>query len=488
MRDWFPALVAIRGEERRYGWDTWSVLTDPEWTVIRSLKRELKDAGPRTELDVGGHSVRITDLLRGLAQALRRNLLEASTLRVKPGDEMEVMLGVPANANSNQRFLTTEAFRAAGFRVIGLLNEPSAASVEFAHVDRAPTKRGLLVYDLGGGTFDASLVMTEGGLHTVLATAGIPTLGGDDFDEILAGLALEAAGDADELTPAEVFRLLDECREKKESLNPNTRKLVIDLDRVRAGWGEVTVAAADFYEHCRPLIEQTRETVDQLIGACGAQSIDTLYVTGGGAELPAVARVLKEHFGRKVRRSAYMRSATAIGLAISGDPRSGYRVKDRLTHHFGVWREANVGREVAFDLLVPGGTVLPGPSDPPYRITRSYHPAHNVGHFRYVECSQLGETGQPSGDITVWEDVRFPFDPSLFSVDDLAEVPVIRADREHEQYVTEEYACDASGRIQVRIANVTAGYSREYHLGNWTVPRSRTTRKARSPIARRRQS
>ena len=98
------------------------------------------------------------------------------------------MLGVPANANSNQRFLTTEAAREAGFEVLGLLNEPSAAAVEFAHRNRADqkTRTGgwLLVYDLGGGTFDASLIELGDDANAIVASDGIPTLGGDDFDEI----------------------------------------------------------------------------------------------------------------------------------------------------------------------------------------------------------------------------------------------------------------------------------------------------------------
>ncbi len=105
------------------------------------------------------------------------------------------MLGVPANANSNQRFLTEEAAQAAGFTVLGLLNEPSAAAIEFAHRNRAERKSrsgsGLVVYDLGGGTFDVSLVTMGETEHTVVASDGIPSLGGDDFDVLLADLVVE---------------------------------------------------------------------------------------------------------------------------------------------------------------------------------------------------------------------------------------------------------------------------------------------------------
>ena len=179
---------------------------------------------------------------------------------------------------------------------------------------------GLVVYDLGGGTFDVSLVTIGETEHTVVATDGIASLGGDDFDVLLSDLVIEevekAAKGRVRLKAAERFRWLEECREKKESITANTRKLTIDLDRVRAGLGLVTIAVDDYYERCRPLIEQTRFVVEDLLEGHTDQQLDTLYVTGGAAELPPVARILRESFGRKVRRSAYMRSASAIGLAI----------------------------------------------------------------------------------------------------------------------------------------------------------------------------
>ena len=67
----------------------------------------------------------------------------------------------------------------------------------------------------------------------------------------------------------------------------------------------------------------------------------------------------------------------------------------RFTRHFGVWREAEGGRDVVFDSLFPKGTVLPGPGEPPLTLDRSYKPVHNVGHFRYLECSQRASDGSP---------------------------------------------------------------------------------------------
>ena len=473
-REWFPPLVALRGAERRYGWAAGAVQGDRGWTVLRSLKRLVKRAGPETRLEIGGTTASVMELATGLLIAFRQQLHHASTLSLAPGEPIEAMIGVPANANNNQRFLTVEGFRSAGFQVLGMLNEPSAASVEFGHRERVQRKgqprRALLVYDLGGGTFDASLVEMENDTHIVVASAGVPDLGGDDFDEILAGLALETAELDDQresLTAAERFRLLEECRERKESLNPNTRRIVIDLERVREGWSEVSIAVAPYYERCRPLVERTAEVVQRLLNENPGCAIETLYVTGGGSELPAVARVLKESFGRAVKRSAYMRSATAIGLAISADAHSGYILRDRFARNFGVWREADYGRDVAFDLLFPGAVELPAQGAPPLRVVRQYRPVHNIGHFRYVEASRIGEDGQPSGDLTVWDDIQFPFDPALRSARDLARVSVSRESAGGWE-VEEEYLCDSAGQVKVTIWNRTAAYRREYTLSRWS--------------------
>src|SRR6202046_5096239 len=160
--DWFPPIVAVRGNTRLYGWQAAAAIDDDSWTVLRSLKRCLRNAGPQTELHAAGQTLPLRLLLSEMMAALRTQLLEHSNLHAKSGEPLETVLGVPANANSNQRFLTEEAAQNAGFTVLGLMNEPSAAAIEFAHRNSAERKSrigsGLVVYDLGGGTFDVSLV------------------------------------------------------------------------------------------------------------------------------------------------------------------------------------------------------------------------------------------------------------------------------------------------------------------------------------------
>ena len=260
---------------------------DKGWALLRSPKRSLRTAGPKTKVQVADQTISLQLLMAEMMASLKTQLLEHSNLGAEPNEVIEVMLGVPANANSNQRFLTEAAASAGGFIVLGLMNEPSAAAIEYAYRNSAERKHraggSLLVYDLGGGTFDVSLLTLGATEHTVEASDGLPQVGGDDFDEILAELAVEIAKIPAPLMPVEHRILLEECREKKESLSPNTRKITIDLERVRPELEQVTFPADLYYERCRPLIESTREVVEKLLATHPEAQLDTLYVTGGGS-------------------------------------------------------------------------------------------------------------------------------------------------------------------------------------------------------------
>ena len=295
----------------------------------------------------------------------------------------------------------------------------------------------------------------------------MPEFGGDDFDHILADLTLSAAGISNStLTAAERFTLLDECREKKESLNPNSRKVSIDLERVRASWKEISIPVEAYYERCRPLIEQSRYLAENLLAAYPDQQIDTLYLTGGGSELPPVARILRETFGRRVRRSAYMRSATAIGLAIRAGSDNDRVLRDRFTQNFGVWREADEGANVTFDVIFPRGVNLPRRGEEPLRVVGLYV-RHNIGHFRYLECSHLDADLQPLGEISNWDEIRVAYESQLRDKEDLMGVSVERGRPRGEVLIEEEYTCDANGGVKVRISDKLAEFSQEYRLGRW---------------------
>lgn len=474
-QEWYPSLIAYarRGAERRYGFEARARQHDPGWSLHRSFKRELGALGPESPVEPGAESPTALRVLTEFLGQLRADLYERSNLHLNPRDRLEVVVSVPANANSNQRYLTLEAFKAAGFHVRGTLNEPSAAGVEYAHrhlkaVRGASSREHVIVYDLGGGTFDASVISMIDQQHEVVASEGIARLGGDDFDEVLLELALRQAG-VGEPPPEARTALLEECREKKEGLHANTRRVVIDLGRALAGAGEVLVSTADFYERCRPLVEQTIEAMEHAVEASAAgaaldwRSVASVYLVGGSSDLPVVARTLRERYGRLVRRSPYPHAATAIGAAIAADSTAGYRLRERFTRHFGVWREADQGRSVALDVIFEKETPLPASGEEKLTRTRRYRPAHNLGHFRFLECGRIDEAGQPTGDITPWEEIYFPFAEELQHEAQLAHVPVTRT-QPVEQLIEEVYSCDEHGIIEVQVINQATRHRRRFML------------------------
>jgi hypothetical protein len=228
---------------------------------------------------------------------------------------------------------------------------------------------------------------------------------------------------------------------------------------------------AAYYEACAPLVERTVEAMRPLVTRLGAEAdtpdlaeIAGIYVVGGASELPVVARTLRETFGRRVHRSPYPAAAVAIGLSIAADATSGFALTDRYGRTFGVFREAEGGSEITFDPIFTPDTEVPGMAGGRLERTRTYRAAHNVGHFRFFECSAFDERGRPRGDMALFGDVRFPFDSRLREAGDLASVPVERSGDRGPQ-VTERYCLDDRGMVDVVIRDQDSGYERSYRLG-----------------------
>src|SRR5918911_837351 len=239
--DAIPSIVALDpAGEMHFGY------AERGWTVLRSFKRLLNDAHVDAEVRIGDRSLPLGELLVRFFAHVREQLLHHSNAGLRRKDKIEAAVSVPANASTAQRLITLDAYRRAGFDVKAVLNEPSAAGFEYAHRFRETVtakREYVLVYDLGGGTFDASLIHMEGRTNEVVTSSGISRLGGDDFDEAIARLVLEKRGGG-KLTA----QLLDEVREQKESLNPNTRKFIGD---------DTVIPVEEIYDPCAPLIEQT---------------------------------------------------------------------------------------------------------------------------------------------------------------------------------------------------------------------------------------
>jgi len=429
--------------------------TEAGWPQLRSFKRLLDGARPDTEVMLGGRPFLLAELLAQFLGHVREQLLGHSNAAAGATGPLEAAVSVPANASTAQRLMTIDAFRRAGFDVKAVLNEPSAAGFEYAHRFRETlnSKREyVLVYDLGGGTFDASLIRMVERSNEVVSSHGVSRLGGDDFDEVIANLV--RARQSGELSDA----LLDTVRAQKEGLGPNSRKLIVPLED-----SPVVLPIDEVYAACAPLVEQTLTAMAPAMCDPGRpddpvpwSELAGIYVVGGASAFPPVYRRLRERFGaHRVRRSPHPYGSCAIGLAIFLDEESGYHLTDRLSRHFGVFREAGGIGEVSFDVLVPKDTALPT------EVTRRYRAAHNVGHYRYVECARIDD-GQPGGNLATWDDFRFPFDPVLRTVD-LGEVPITRLPASG-PVVEESYRCHADGTVEAMVRVVDDGYTRSVRL------------------------
>jgi molecular chaperone DnaK (HSP70) len=480
--EWFPSVVAEADGELLCGFQALQGLQE-RGSALFSFKRLLSDphAVPDSLVQIGALTLSFAELIARFLGALRRAVLTRSNLpdEHKRG-ELETVIGVPAHAHGAQRLITLDAFRAAGFSPIAMLNEPSAAGFEFTHRHRAvlnSRRDHVVVYDLGGGTFDASLVRIRETHHEVLATAGLGDLGGNDFDQVLYELVLTKAGlSAHALSPRAQLTLLLECRDAKERLSPSSRKLSFDLEAVLGKPGEVSIAVDDYYEACTPLVQRSLLSMAPVMrsfeGAMQMQAESSLashvagiYVVGGASCLPLVSRLLRKQFGRRVHRSPYPSAAVAIGLAIAADDGAGFEVSDRLSHTFGVFREGCAGQEVIFDPIFTPETSVPPRFGRRVSCRRVYRAAHNVGHYRFLECSAVSQDGRPFGDVVPTGDVLFPFDASLRENGlDLAKVPVERT-QDGGPRIEEEYILDEHGMVAVTIRNLDADYQRVYRIG-----------------------
>ncbi|QIK73458.1 Hsp70 family protein [Propioniciclava coleopterorum] len=463
--DHFPSVAALVEGRLVFGFDALAAARAGA-PLVRSFKRALAAGSVRPDatVRVGEADVPLADLVTGFLRALREALASASTLAdVDPEAPLEAMVAVPAHAHSAQRLLTLDAFAAAGFTVVGLLNEPSAAAFEYTHRQARTLnarRTRVVVYDLGGGTFDASLVQVADLAHEVESSLGINRLGGDDLDAVLADLARAAAGDP-VLDAAGSTALLDEARAAKESLSPQSRRIPL-----RVGTTDVVVDVDDFYAAAAPLIARTVEALEPLLGSADAAGLEAaqvagLYLVGGSSELPLVARELRARFGRRVKRSPHAAASTAIGLAIAADPESGFRLTDRLSRGFGVFRDADAGAQLAFDPLIRRDQRTS--PDAEVTVTRRYRAAHNLGVFRFVEHARLGASGEPTGDVVPLEPVFFPFDRTLRDAADPAGIPVVRTGEG--PLIQEEYRVDARGVITATLTDLEDGYSVTRRLG-----------------------
>lgn len=291
------AELTGNGDYRHYRFDPHREDTTPAF---------LTRAGGKDPVEVSA------DILRAL---VRRS--EAQVGEVLEG----AVITVPAYFNDAQRQQTRNAANLAGINVLRLLNEPTAAAVAYGLDSK---ERGnIIVFDLGGGTFDVSLLSLQKGVFEVLATGGDTALGGDDFDKAVAAWLAVQCG-IDKIPPEDYPAMLREANRAREALSEaNETALAWD------DWSGV-LFAAEFAELASPLVRRTIKTCRRVMRDAGMEinAIDNVLLVGGATRMPVVRRAVKEYFGCEPLQGVDPDRVVAIGAGIQAEVLIGNKPAD----------------------------------------------------------------------------------------------------------------------------------------------------------------
>ncbi len=297
----------------------------PERT-IRSIKRKM---GQEVTVDLGGKSYSPQEISAIILKTLKDRAERALGHALS-----KVVITVPAFFNDGQRQATRQAGELAGLEVVRIINEPTAAVLTY---DPHPTElERLLVYDLGGGTFDVSVAQVENGVVEIMASHGDTQLGGDDFDQLLLdhvcesfkkkhGIDLREAA----ASKARVLRAAEEAK-KRLSFDPVT---TVEEEFIALAGGKslnlvMEITRYDYEELIRPLLLKTLTCLDDALSdaVLQASQIDKVVLVGGATRTPLVRHLLEERLGRPVHCEIEPDLAVAMGAAVQGGLISGIDV------------------------------------------------------------------------------------------------------------------------------------------------------------------
>ncbi|ANV85114.1 molecular chaperone DnaK [Picosynechococcus sp. PCC 7003] len=269
------------------------------------------------------------------AQVLRKLIEDASKYLGEP--VTQAVITVPAYFNDSQRQATKDAGKIAGVEVLRIINEPTAASLAYG-LDKKSNET-ILVFDLGGGTFDVSILEVGDGVFEVLATSGDTHLGGDDFDKKIVDFLAEEfqrAEGIDLRKDKQALQRLTEAAEKAKIELSNVTQADINLPFITATQDgpkhlDMSLTRAKFEELCADLIDRCRIPVENAIrdAKLDKSAIDEIVLVGGSTRIPAVQDVVERVLGKKPNQTVNPDEVVAVGAAIQGGVLAG-EVKDIL--------------------------------------------------------------------------------------------------------------------------------------------------------------
>ena len=416
-----PSVVGLTTEEKlAVGRSAKNQLAAFPDRTIASVKRRM---GQAVKLKMGDQEFTPQEISAMILRRMRQRAEHALGTEVT-----RAVITVPAFFDEHQRQATREAGQLAGLTVERIINEPTAASLVY-HAG-SPERRHLIVYDLGGGTFDVSIVRMEQGVVEVLSSKGDTQLGGDDFDQLLAkhvaDIFLTEHGFDLMSESTTRWRLMQTCERAKCELS--TKSVVrVSEEFIATIEGrpvnlDVEILRHEYEELISALVERTIQCVDDAIRDSGllAGQLDELVLVGGSSRTPLVQRRLREEFQRDPLWSVNPDLAVALGAATQAAMQSGYSVGpvliDVATHTLGieVLHREGFSSELRFCPIIRRNSPLPAKYEDVFlTVTLDQEEAeihvfqgesmqliHNrsIGRFR---LEGLNESDDPDGEVLV---------------------------------------------------------------------------------------
>ncbi|MFR0823564.1 MAG: molecular chaperone DnaK [Clostridia bacterium] len=302
-------------------------VTNPDHTII-SIKRKM---GTNDKVNIDGDSFSPQEISAMILQKLKGDAENYLGQKVT-----QAVITVPAYFSDSQRQATKDAGKIAGLEVLRIINEPTAAALAFG-MDKEDQDQKIMVYDLGGGTFDVSILDIGDGVFEVLATNGNTKLGGDDFDQrIIDYLVAEfkKSNGIDLSTDKMAMQRLKEAAEKAKIELSGMQQTSINLPFITADSTgpkhlDITLTRAKFEELISDLVDATRIPVEQAMKDAGvtANDIHKVLLVGGSTRVPCVQEMVKKITGKEPDKGINPDECVAIGAAIQGGVLSG-DVKD----------------------------------------------------------------------------------------------------------------------------------------------------------------
>ena len=314
-----PSVVSFKDGETQVGEVAKrQAITNPN--TISSIKRHMGEEGYKVTVD--GKDYTPQEISAMILQKLKADAENYLGQKVT-----QAVITVPAYFNDAQRQATKDAGKIAGLKVERIVNEPTAAALAYG-LDKTDKDEKILVYDLGGGTFDVSILELGDGVFQVLSTNGDTHLGGDDFDNAIMNWLIENFKKDNGIDLSQdkmaMQRLKDAAEKAKKDLSGVT-SAQISLPFIAAGESgplhlETTLTRAKFNELTHDLVEKTRIPVQNALKDAGLTNddIDEVILVGGSTRIPAVKELVKNETGHTPNESVNPDEAVALGAAIQG--------------------------------------------------------------------------------------------------------------------------------------------------------------------------